>query len=95
MYHGKPSSNRVDRVQKRALEILHNDFSLPFEVILRRTDERNVQTKNLQKLMLHIYKCLLEKSPSFMWKVFEKRDVKYELRTIKSVANTKFKIFFG
>ena len=94
MYHGKPSSNRVDRVQKRDLRIFHNDFSLPFEEILRRTDERNIQTKNLQKLMLQIYKFLIEESPSFMWNVFEKRYVKYELRTIKSVVNTKFKYIY-
>ena len=66
---------------KRALRILHNDFSLPFEVLLTRTDERKVHIKNLQKLMLQIYKCQSEENPSFMWKFFEKRDVKYELRT--------------
>ena len=81
MYHGKTSSNRADRVHKRALRILHNDFSLPFEVLLTRTDERKVHIKNLQKLMLQIYKCQSEENPSFMWKFFEKRDVKYELRT--------------
>ena len=79
MYHGKTSSNRAGRVQKRALRILHNDFSLPFEVLLTRTDERKVHIKNLQKLMLQIYKCQSEENPSFMWKFFEKRDVKYEL----------------
>ena len=39
MYHGKTSSNQIDRVQKRALRILHNDFNLPFEVLQTRTDE--------------------------------------------------------
>ena len=58
MYNGKTSSNRIDRVQKRALRILHNDFSLPFEVLLTREDERKVRTKSLQKLMVQIYKCL-------------------------------------
>ena len=81
MYHGKTSSNRVDRVQKRALRTLHNDFSLPFEVLLTRTDEQKVRIKNLQKLMLQICKSQSEENPSFMWKFFEKRDVKYELRT--------------
>ena len=81
MYLGKNSNNRIDRVQKRALRILHNDFNMPFEVLLSRTDERKVHIKNLQKLMLQIYKCLSEKTPSFMWKFFEKRDIKYELRT--------------
>ena len=79
MYHGKTPSNRVDRVQKRALRILHTDFSLPFEVLLTRADKFHI--KNLQKLMLQIYKCQSEENPSFMWKFFEKRDVKYELRT--------------
>ena len=58
MYNGKTSSNRVDRVQKRALRILYNDFNVPFEVLLTREDERNVHTKNFQKLMVQIYKCL-------------------------------------
>ena len=81
MYHGKTSSNRVDRVQTRALRILHNDFRLPFEVLLTRTDEQKVHTKNFQKSMLQIYKYLSEENPSFIWKFFEKKDVKYELRT--------------
>ena len=66
MHHGKTSSNRMDRVRKRALRILQNDFSLPFEVLLTRTDERKVHIKNLQKLMLQIYKCKSEEIPSFM-----------------------------
>ena len=81
MHHWKTSNNRIDRVEKRALRTLHNDFNMPFEVLLSRTDERKVHAKNLQKLMLQIYKCLSEKTPSFMWKFFEKRDIKYDLRT--------------
>ena len=61
--------------------MLHNDFSLHFEVLLTTTDEQKVHIKNLQKLMLQIYKRLSEENPSSMWKFFEKRDVKYELRT--------------
>ena len=82
MYHGKTSNNRIDPVQKRALRILHNDFNMSFEVLLSRTDERKVHIKNLQKLMLQIYQCLSEKTPSFMWKFFEKRDINmnYELK---------------
>ena len=73
MYLGKASSNRVDRVQKKALRILQNDFSMSFEVILTRTDERKVHTKILQKLVLQICKCPSEESPSFKWNFFEKR----------------------
>ncbi len=40
MYHGKTSNNQVDRAQKRALRILHNDFNMQFEIRLERTGER-------------------------------------------------------
>ena len=81
MYHGKTSSNRVDRVQKRALRILHDDFSLPFEVLLTRTYERKAHIKHVNKILVQIYKYQSEENPSFMWKFLEKRDEKYELRT--------------
>ena len=80
MYHGNTSGNQVDRVQKRALRILHNDFNMQFEVLLKRTDEQRVHTKNLQKLMLQIFKCLSEENPSFMWTFFERKHLTYVLR---------------
>ena len=80
MYHGKTSSNQVDRVQKKALRILHNDCNMQFEVLLKRTDERRVHTKNLQNLMLQIFKCLSEQNPSFMWTFFERKYLTYKLR---------------
>ena len=83
MYHGKTSSNWADRVHKRTLRIVYNDFNEPFEILLKRTDEQKVHTKNLQKLILQIYKCLSEENPSFMSKFFEKRNMKYELRMKK------------
>ena len=58
MNHGKTSNNRIDRVQSRALRILHNDFNIPYEALLERTNDRKVHIKNLQKLMLQIFKCL-------------------------------------
>ena len=57
------------------------NFNRSFEALLTRTDERKFHTKNLQKLILQSYKCLSEESTSYMWKFFEKRDMKYELRT--------------
>ncbi len=81
MYHGKTSNNQVNRVQKRALRILHNDFNMQFEILLERTGERKIHRKNLQKLMLQIFKCLSEENPSFMWTFFERKHLKYELRT--------------
>ena len=50
MHHGKTSGNQADRVRKRALRILHNDFNMQFELLLKRTDEQRVHTKNFAKI---------------------------------------------
>ena len=81
MYHGKTSNNRVDRVQSRALRILHNDFKIPYKALLERANDRKIRIKNLQKLMLQIFQCLSKEGPSFMWTFFERKHIKYELRT--------------
>ena len=51
---------------KGALRIFQCDFNMPFEVLLTRTDERKLHTKNLQKWLLLILKRLPEENPSFM-----------------------------
>ncbi len=54
MYHGKTSNNQVDRVQKRVLRILYNDFNMQFELLLeRKRKEKELQIKNL-KIILKI-----------------------------------------
>ena len=78
MFHGKTSSNWVDLVQKRAVRILHNDFNICHLKYFLQEEMNEVHTKNLQKLVLQIYKCLSAENPSFVWKFFEKRDMKYE-----------------
>ena len=60
-------------------------------VLLTKIDERKVHTKNLQKLMLQMYKCLSGENRSFVWKFFEKRDMKYELRTINLLQTPNVK----
>ena len=37
--------------------------------------------KNLQQLMIEIYKCNHKLNPKFMWQLFPSRDLSYQLRT--------------
>ena len=54
---------------------------MPFKVRLERRDEGKVHKRNLQKLMLEIFKFRSEENPSFMWTFFEMKSIDYELRT--------------
>ncbi len=81
MFCGKDANAAINRVHKRALRIMWEDFAAPFAELLARGSECAIHTRNLQKLMLEIYKCLNSENPSFMWNIFQAKDVAYNLRT--------------
>ena len=66
MFSGKAANKELSRSHKRALRILQNDYSSPFEELLRKSNECTIHIKNMKKLMLEVYKCLKNENPSFM-----------------------------
>ncbi len=61
--------------------MLLNDFDSSFEELLHRNKEVTIHIKNLQKLMLEVYKCVTSGKPSFLWEFFDKKIIPYNLRT--------------
>ena len=54
--------------------------------------------KNLQKLMLEIYKSMNHLNPSYIWHIHERKEIQYDLRTkhLCKLQSTKTKtIKFG
>ena len=80
MYYYK-KNKEIDRVQKRALKILFNDYTSSFEEILQTIGSDMIHVKNLQNLMIEIFKCLSYEDPSFMWNLFKRKDLTYNLRS--------------
>ena len=81
MFCGKAANKDLNRTHKRALRILHNDYSSSFEEFLRKLNECTIHTKNLQKLMVEVNKCIHKENPSFMWNVFHEKSCQYDLRS--------------
>ena len=80
MFSGKSSNNEINRLHKRALRVLMDDYGSTFEELPQKKGEQTIHTKNLQTLLLEVYKCLTSKNPSFQWDLFERRPTKYNLR---------------
>ena len=85
LYHAfilsKTANNTINRLHNRALRVLYRDYDASFEDLLRRSGELTIYCKNLQKLMLEIYKCINAACPSFMSEFFTPKDIQYDLRT--------------
>ena len=79
MFCGKAVNKELNRSHKRALRILRNDYSSPFEELLQKSNECTIHIKNLKRLMLEVYKCLKNENPSFMWNMFQEKSIQYNL----------------
>ena len=81
MFCGKTMNDKVNSIHKCALRVLLNDYTSSFEELLHRNEEVTIHDKNLQKLMLEVYRCMTSANPSFLWEFFNKKVLPYSLRT--------------
>ena len=76
----KTSNHQVDHVKKEHYEFCVMTSVCSLKNLLKERMNKK-STKNLQTLMLQICKCLSQENPSVMWTFFDRKDVKFELRT--------------
>ena len=81
LFCSKVAKNEINRTHKLALRTLYKDYASTFEELLDRGDAKTTHKKNLQNLMVEIYKSMNHLNPEYMWDFFVKKDVPYNLRT--------------
>ena len=67
MFCGRTANKEINRVHKRALRILLQDYDASFDELLIRNEEKTIHVQNLQKLMIEVYKSFNHEDPSFLW----------------------------
>ena len=85
MFCGKGANNKINQIHKRALRVLFDDYDTPFADLLVRNNEKTVHVQNLQRLMIEIYKTLHHVNPLFLSELFQRREVRYNLRIKNTV----------
>ena len=80
MFCGKTANNEINRVHKRALRIILRDYDASFDELLVENEEKTIHVRNLQMLMIEVYKYLNHQSPSFLWELFARKEINYNFR---------------
>ena len=80
LFCSKAANSTINRVHKRALRVLYQDLESSFEELLSRHDDVTIHVKNLQKLLLEVYKTLHHLNPSYLWESFQTKSITYNLR---------------
>ena len=67
LFCDKGANKEINCTHKRVLRMIYEDYECPFEILLTRTGSVCIHAKNLQKLMLEIYKSLNHLIPPLVW----------------------------
>ena len=81
IFCSKSASKEINRINKRALRVLYEDYDSSFEQLLEKDGSVTVHQRNLQNLMTEIFTTISQINPLYMWEFFVKKDMPYHLRT--------------
>ena len=77
----------ITRTHKRALRILYRDYESSFEELLEGDNTKTIHTKNLQKLMIEVYKS---PKPRVYVGIFRKKRCLILLCKLPSVSSQRY-----
>ena len=80
MSSSKESNTKIEILHKRALRIIHDDFSSPYETLLLYDNSTTIHKRNLQFLMTEMFKTINNENPSFIKEIFVREALVYNLR---------------
>ena len=89
MFHGKGANSKINHIHERALRIAYQHFTSSFAELLINDNSVSIFQRNLQLLVIEIYRTKININPSFMKEIFIEREIHYNLRVTNSVYARK------
>ena len=93
MFHNRKLNNHINRIHERALRIAYQDHSSTFNELLVKDSSFKIHDRNLQKLLIEIFKVKMKLVPEIMNEVFDfiacryplRNELRFKLRNIRTV----------
>ena len=80
MFHNRKLNNHINRIHERALRIVYQDNNLTFEELLAKDNFFKIRDRNLQRLLIEIFKVKMKLAPKILNDVFDIMESLYPLR---------------
>ena len=79
-FHNSKLNNYINRIHERALRIAYQDHNSTFNELLAKDGSFKIHDRNLQKLLIEIFKVKMKLAPEIMNEVFDIIECQYLLR---------------
>ena len=95
MFCSRALNTRMNKIHERALRIVYKDYTSSFYYLLDKDESVSIHIKNLQKLVIEIFKMKQDDSQEILKTIFKTSENKYSLRrnTIFSSRNIRTEHF--
>ena len=71
MFHNRKLNNHINRIHERALRIAYQDQNSKFNRFLAKDGSFKIHDRNLQKLLIEIFKVKMKLAPEIMNELFD------------------------
>ena len=82
---------RINGLQRRALSVVYNEFSLSFSEILETDKSVTIHYRNLQTLAYEIFKVKNNMAPKILTEIFPQKESNYSLRNSAAMQGRSIK----
>ena len=79
------SYKKNNKTHERSLRLCHNGYILSYSELLTKQDFINIHIRNIQQLMLEIFKCLQVMSPPILNEIFRLRNISNTIRNPRDI----------
>ena len=96
MLHSRKLNERINKIHERSLRVVYQDYLTPFDELLTIDNSKKIHHRNLQKLMIEIYKIKNGYAPTIINNLFEIVDLPYNLRNNLKIKSQNVRtVFYG
>ena len=83
MFCSRQINNMINKIHERALRIVLNDNISDFETMLRNMNDITIHHRNIQTLMIELFKIKYDLAPPIMDSMLNRRTICYNFRNLQ------------
>ena len=94
MFCSRQRNNMTNKLHERALRLVLNDHISDFEALLRKSNDIPCHCRNIQMLMIELYKIKNELAPPIMDSMLNRRNITYNFRNLQEFRSERKRTVF-
>ena len=90
MFCEKRNSDKLEKLQERALRFVFSDYTSPYSDLLKHGNFLSLFALRIRYLAIEMYKCVHGLNPPYLNALFISKDTRYDLRDSNRLQQPKF-----